>query len=132
MAANVSGRTFESVISGLMGVKGIKFDTQVTLPIRSIFGKQIRVDVLIEPCDRFPNGLIIESKWQDVTGSAEEKLPYLVMNIKTRYPFPSIVVIDGHGFTSGALEWLRDEVDGDKLLAAFSIKEFISWCNREL
>lgn len=132
MAANVSGRTFETVISGLMVHKSIKFDTHMRLPVKSIFGKQVQVDVLIQPCDRFPDGLIIEAKWQDVPGSAEEKLPYLVTNIKNRYPCPTIIVIDGHGFTDGARDWLRDEVDNDKLLAVFSIKEFISWCNREL
>jgi hypothetical protein len=132
MLANTSGRTFESVVIGLIGSKGIDFIPQAALPIRSIFNKQVRVDILIEPCSRVPNGLIVECKWQDVTGSAEEKLPYLVLNIKRQYPYPSIIVIDGDGFTDGAIEWTRTQVDGKRLLAVFSIREFISWCNREL
>lgn len=130
--ANSSGKTFESVVSGLISGKGIDFTPQATLPVFSCFGKRVRVDVLIEPCDRVPAGLIIEAKWQDSTGSAEEKLPYLVMNIKNAYPYPTIIVIDGSGLTRGSIEWIKAQVDHDKLLHVFSIKEFISWCNREL
>lgn len=130
--AHASGQVFESVIEGLIGVKGISFIPQATLDVLSIFGKRARVDFLIEPCARFPHGLIIEAKWQDSTGSAEEKLPFLVMNIKDRYPYPAIVVIDGDGFSCGAIDWIHDQVDGTKLRAVFSMKEFISWCNREL
>lgn len=132
IAANASGRTFEGVITGLLTRKGIPHVSQCSLSERSIFGRQLRVDVLIEPCDRIPNGLIIEAKWQDVTGSAEEKLPFLVENIKTHYPYPAVIVIDGSGFTAGAMNWLLSQVDGEKLIAVMSIKEFISWCNREI
>lgn len=132
MGANTSGKTFESVISGLLESKGINFISQAALPIQSIFGKRIRVDFLIPPCEQAPIGLIVEAKWQDSTGSVEEKLPYLVMNIYQHYPHPTIIVIDGQGFSDGALQWLNEQVDGDELLHVFSITEFISWCNREL
>jgi hypothetical protein len=130
--ANASGHVFESVVNGLMASKRIDYIPQATLDALSIFGKRIRVDVLVEPCVRIPDGLIIEVKWQGSLGSAEEKLPFLVINIKQCYPYPTIVVIDGDGFSSGSIEWIRDQVDGSKLLAVFSSKEFITWCNREL
>jgi len=127
-----SGQTFEGVIESLFTSNGIRVARQVQLSETSIYGKRIRVDFLTEPDSRVPKGLIVEAKWQDVTGTAEEKLPYLVINIKRFYPYPTIVVIDGHGFTAGAIRWIKRQVDNEKLIGVFSIKEFISWCNREL
>ena len=131
-AANRSGRTLEDVIASVLRSKGIPHEPQATLTQCSIYGRDTRVDFLVRPCGSIPRGLIIEARWQDVTGSAEEKLPYLVLNIKRSYPCPAIIVIDGHGFSGGALGWLRAEVDGEKLLAVMSIREFISWCNRKI
>jgi hypothetical protein len=128
-AANRSGQTFEGIIEDALTRKGVTADFQCALAERSIFSKRIRVDVKIDPCPAFPDGLIIEGKWQHTTGSVEEKLPYLVMNIRQRYPYPAIIIIDGSGFSEGALAWLRDQIDGH-LLAVFSLREFVSWLNR--
>jgi hypothetical protein len=130
--ANAAGQTLEGVIYDLLLRKGIEYDVQVTVGERSIFGKRIRVDVLILPCARFPEGLIIEAKWQDVTGTAEEKLPYLWLNIIEYYPYPTMIIIDGSGFSSGAIDWIKSKIDGKKLIAVKSVQEFMSWCNREL
>ena len=127
--ANLSGRTLENVIEDALVRKGLTPGVHCALDALSIFGKRIQVDVKIDPCLVFPTGLIVESKWQDVGGSAEEKLPYLVMNIRLRYPYPTIIIIDGHGWSDGALAWLRAQIDGH-LLAVFSLKEFVSWLNR--
>lgn len=132
MAANASGKTLEGVIFSTLKNKGLSPVPQCDLGVTSIFGKRIRVDFLIEPCVRVPNGLIIESKWQDVAGSAEEKFPYLVLNIKQRYPYPAIIIADGNGASAGAIFWIRDQVDGEHLLAVYSIAEFLSYCNRKL
>lgn len=127
--ANLSGRTFEGIVEDALLRKGLTPDFQCWLDAYSIFNKRIRVDVKIDPCTLFPDGLIIEAKWQDVGGSAEEKLPYLVLNAKHRYPYPTIVIIDGKGWSEGAIEWLRAQVD-DHLIAVYSTREFISWVNR--
>lgn len=97
-----------------------------------IYGTEIRADFVIGPCRQFPNGLIVESKWQDATGSVDEKFPYLVENIRTRYPAPCIVVLDGNGYRPGAADWMRRQVDGRKLIGVFTFTEFRVWCNRNL
>ena len=130
--ANAAGQTLEGVVSDLLARKGIDYHEQVTVGERSIFGKRIRVDFLILPCVQFQAGLIIETKWQDVTGTAEEKLPYLWLNITGYYPYPTMIVLDGSGFTSGAVDWIKGKIDGEKLIAVKSVQEFMSWCNREL
>jgi hypothetical protein len=73
-----------------------------------------------------------ESKWQEVQGTADEKLCYLVANIRSCYPCPAIVIAGGSGARPGAIKWLRSQVDGVKLYAVFHVEEFVSWCNRNL
>lgn len=132
MSANKSGKSLENMIVGPLDAHGITYRRQVSLAARSIYRKRIRVDVLIDPEPRLPAGLIIEGKWQDVTGTAEEKLPYLIINIKRYYPYPTIIVIDGDGFSPGAVEWAGKQVDDENLIGVVTLKEWNSWCNREL
>jgi hypothetical protein len=84
---------------------------------------QRRVDLFIVSKELFPNDLIFECKWQQVKGSADEKYPNLVNNIKTT-GIPTIVVIGGNGYKPGALEWLKKQVDGIVLMAVWAMEEF--------
>src|SRR5581483_1165623 len=86
----------------------------------SIYGTHLYADLVIENCHRWTDGLIIEVISQASRGSADQKLPYLVANIRERYPFPTIVVLIGQGFSDKAVDWLRDQVDCRKLLAVVS------------
>ena len=95
-----------------------------------IYGRPLRVDFCVEGVPDYPDGLIIESAWQDARGSIDEKFPYLVENIRSVYPCPTIIVISGGKQRSGAVTWLRSQVDGRHLLAVFSMDEFVSWSNR--
>jgi len=92
----------------------------------------LRADFQLGPTVAFQRGLIIECKWQDVGGSADEKLPYLVANIRERFPMPAIVIVDGHGMRAQAVEWLRRQVDGDRLVGVFDLGQFVSWLQRTL
>ena len=72
----------------------------------SIYGTPLAADFIIYGADTFPHGLAIESKWQHAQGSVDEKLPYLVLNIREGYRVPAIIVADGgghHRFTLGEL-----------------------------
>lgn len=128
--ANQHGRSAEGVISAILTQRGCTFERQKFIG-RSIFDSDLYADFYITTRDDYPIGLIIESKWQDVGGSVDEKLPYLVLNIKERYPCPAIVVLHGGGFRPGAERWLRRQVD-TKLIHVFRLEEFLSWCNRNL
>ncbi|MEO3707170.1 PD-(D/E)XK nuclease superfamily protein [Trichormus azollae] len=37
----------------------------------------------------YPSGLIVECKWQNSSGSVDEKLPYVNANIENFYPAPT-------------------------------------------
>lgn len=99
---------------------------------QSIYGHPLKTDFYLPYIQTLPNGLAIECKWQDCGGSVDEKYPYLVLNIKEKFPCPAIVVIDGGGYKQGAFEWLKEQVDNDHLIAVFNLAEFLTWVNREM
>ncbi|NJM73577.1 MAG: hypothetical protein HC862_27565 [Scytonema sp. RU_4_4] len=98
-----------------------------------IYGTEIYVDFYIIGSPKIPSGLIIECKWQQTSGSVDEKLPYVNLNIQNCYPSPAIVLIDGGGMKSGAITWLRNQVvHNQNLLAVHSLSTFIAWTNNNL
>jgi hypothetical protein len=128
--ANRSGRTIENTICSILDAKGYLYSRQVNIG-KTVYGHDLKVDVLINPSTLFPSGLIVESKWQDCAGSVDEKFPYLVLNIKEYMPYPAIVIYGGGGARAGAVAWLRRQVGGN-LLAVLSFEEFLSWSTRNL
>jgi hypothetical protein len=92
-------------------------DTQirpkVRYPIaRSIYDTKLYCDFVLFHPTRHPDNLIIESKWQQSRGSVDEKFPFLVANIRDRYPHATIIVLDGGGYKKQADLWLRAQIDG--------------------
>lgn len=128
--ANQHGRSAESVIASIVLQHTDRVERQKYIG-RGIFDSDIYVDFYLHDLPDFPIGLIIESKWQDASGSVDEKLPYLVENIRFCYPCPTVIVIHGGGFRPGAVRWLKAQVGG-KLVHVFRLEEFLSWCNRNL
>lgn len=103
------------------------FTRQINL-CESIYGTKIICDFILYNPEKYSNCLVIESKWQQSSGSVDEKYPFLVLNIKEKFPCPAIIVIDGGGYKPGAEKWLRSQVD-KKLLNVFNIREYITWVN---
>jgi hypothetical protein len=128
MKANRSGRIAEDFIASLLVSVGIAFKRQVVVG-RTIYDTELRVDFLVGNLREFPRGLVIESKWQDVSGSADEKFPYLVANIQ-QSNLPTIVIVHGGGCRPGALAWLYDRRDGVHLVEVYGLEGFISWVHR--
>lgn len=94
-----------------------------------IYGTKIKCDFILHHPQKYPENLIIESKWQSSSGSTDEKYPYLVHNILERYPSPCIIILDGDGYKPGAEKWLRSQVDKKKLKDVFNMREFRIWAN---
>lgn len=142
---NFSGKNLEEFIENLLFKKGYKyvskgkfmaacslnqsfFTKQFDL-CKSIYGGRIHCDFVIYSPDKHPDFLAIESKWQQSPGSVDEKFPYLVENIKKRYPYKTIIVIDGGGYKSKALEWIKNQID-NKLIGVFGMVDFQSLVNK--
>ena len=99
------------------------FYTQQLDLCSSIYGGKVRCDFVLYHPTKHPDFLIIESKWQQTSGSVDEKFPYLVENIKKQYPYNTLIVIDGGGYKRNALEWMKNQVD-DKLIGVYGMDDF--------
>lgn len=97
----------------------------------SIYGSDLNIDFIIYHPEKWPDSLIIEAKWQQEQGSVDEKYPYLVMNLKERCSERSMVVLGGGGCRSGAVRWLKEQMD-KQLIHVFSYEEFLAKANRGL
>lgn len=142
-SANFNGQELENIISNHLTAIGLKFinnfeftfgkknvfTRQYGIKETSIIGKKIRVDFAISSIPKFEQGLIIESKWQQVPGSVDEKYPYLIENIIEKYPAPTILVLDGGGYDSGLLNYLKSKTN-EKFIDVFSMVDFQVWGNR--
>lgn len=77
--------------------------------------------------------LIIECKSQTSGGSVDEKYPYLNENIK-KFPYKTIVILDGTHAKQGAKLWLKKQVGlNPNLIHVFvSFSEFREWAIKNL
>lgn len=124
-----SGRAAEDTIYCILKERGYDVHRQSALG-KSLKGGQITVDFLVMGHKDFPNGLIIESKWQEVPGSADEKLFALLADIQMRYPHPTVVVVGGGGARQSIVDHLRNHVGYQNLHAVMDFEEFLTWVIR--
>jgi len=127
--ANVTGSSAENLTRCILIEKGYLVKRNFPKYI-NIYGEDSKPDLFVQGIPGYEQGLIIEVKYQSVGGSVDEKYPSLIENIKTKYPYPTVIVIDGNGYRAGALSWLKMHIDGKKLINIFDINEFLSWTNK--
>ena len=79
----------------------------------------------------------VECKWQAVSGSVDEKLPYVYLNAIERWEEKEIIIlIDGKGWKKGALYWLKKAVEtrkmrtknDDRKIMVMDMVQFQTWC----
>lgn len=114
--------------SNLFSKKGGMFFTREYLVGKTLYDTNWKIDFLVSNLDGKIFG--IECKWQQSSGSVDEKFPYLVLNIKEKCPYPCIIIVDGDGYKPKAKEWLNRQVD-EKLLAVLSLNEFVKFTNKD-
>ena len=96
---------------------------------KTIYETPRKVDFLVINEALFPDDLIIECKWQQVSGSVDEKYPFLLFNI-IKTGVPTIILIDGEGYRLAALKFLKDEVSkASALRGAWTMAEFQTQVN---
>ena len=81
----------------------------------------------------------IECKWQQSSGSVDEKLPHLYLSAVDAIPEDNVIIlIDGNGFRDGAIAWLRNAVKkrlyiseekNNKNIMVMNATEFMTWAN---
>ena len=95
---------------------------------KTIYGTDLKSDFLLFHPQKWSMGLVIEVKWQQRSGTVDEKFPYLVMNIWSS-EYLTILILDGGGYREGAERWLRS-MQKHNLLHVFNLTEFITWANQ--
>jgi len=144
--ANYTGNQLEAVIQSTLERKGYRFIEKrqfnsaryLEQPIftkqypiaKSIYETDLFCDFILYHPIKYGKCLVIESKWQESSGSVDEKFPYLVVNIREQYPCATIIVLDGGGYKKQAEQWLRRQQD-KKLIHVFNMMEFQRWSNSE-
>ena len=95
---------------------------------QSIYGTNLFCDYILYHPQKHRDSLIVETKWQQIGGSVDEKYPYLLLNIQYRYPHRTVLVLDGGGYKAGAERWIRDQT-GNNLRAVYNMAQFQTWVN---
>lgn len=148
--ATLNGRGFDEAIASTLAGRGFKavrhkdwqgheeeYGGEVLIldaPYQSIYGRPSRSQFTLISA-RNNLRVRIEPRWQQVHGTADEKLPFFYLNAMAA-PDPVIIVIDGGGWREGAVAWLRraatrgqsDRPSGQ--VRVMSLVEFIAWVNR--
>ncbi len=92
----------------------------------TIYQTERKADFLVANDIKFPDGLIIECKWQQAKGSVDEKYPFLLVQYpKNRRSNNNPT--DGKGYKPNAKQWLADQVAKDMtrtLIGVWDMAEF--------
>ena len=144
-SANKTGGILEDFVAGLVGELGYNFVphglffamremgqriyTRQVVVGRDIYSKNRRVDFLLFHPVKWPACLVIQCKWQASRGSVEEKYPFEVLNIQ-QGGYPTIILLDGGGYSKGAEQWLRSQAGNNMLRHVFSQGEFQRFVSR--
>ncbi len=108
------------------------------VPYTTIYNHNGKTEFLLKS-QKYDFEARIECKWQQVAGSVDEKLPYLYLNCIESMPEKDILLlIDGDGWKTGSIEWLKNAVKNlqyttdaskNKHIRVFSLAEFMTWAN---
>jgi len=135
-------RGFEVINYGKWKKKPNDYGTELLLkhvPYTTIYGHPGYTEFLAQS-QRYCLNHRIECKWQQSSGSVDEKFPYLYLNCVEAMPEQNIIIIaGGGGMKKGTIPWLKrvvleqryfvDRVEG-KNINIFSLEEFILWANQ--
>lgn len=103
MTGNEYKKLIGRYLVSAFGGRGLKVYDEVSLGT-SIIGKQRRTDLLVVAPDG--TALAVECKFQDVSGTADEKIPYALDDMEAQR-IPGVVAYAGRGFSEGVLHLLQ-------------------------
>lgn len=134
-----SGRAVELGICGFLHTLGVQADHQRRTDWIGLKDNRITIDVFIHTHPAYPDGLAIESRWQDTPGSVDEKLLFKAMEIERRFKCPTIFVVAGGGARIPIVDQVKLLVDQDAPATQWglryvmsSIDELFAWCMKNL
>ena len=93
-----------------------------------IYGKNRHVDFILFRPVKWSECLVLQCKWQASFGSVEEKYCVEVLSIG-ECEFPSIIVLDGGGYSNGAEAWLKKQAGNSNLVSVMNMGEITRYCS---
>ncbi|MEQ8220823.1 MAG: PD-(D/E)XK nuclease superfamily protein [Candidatus Eremiobacterota bacterium] len=150
--ATGSGNTLEQTVTGTLLSKGFtpvnygeyikkknKYGEELlikNMPYKTIYGHDGKTEFLLKS-RKYSIEVRIECKWQQASGSVDEKYPYLYLNCIEAMPEKDIIIIiDGGGAKEGAVKWLKKAAENHvytantiKNIKVFNLVEFVKWAN---
>ena len=110
------------------------------VPYKTIYNHKGKMEFLVIS-KKYNLNVRIECKWQQVSGSVDEKFPYLYLNcIEKIEEKEFIIIVGGKGQKEGAINWLKnavknklytDETNKDKNIQIFDLDDFMKWANKK-
>jgi hypothetical protein len=104
----VTGAEYATLIASYVSRRFGSRDLKVYREIRvgkSIIGKNRCIDVFCV-CESTNKAFAIECKFQDSTGTVDEKIPYAIDDLRA-LPMSGCIAYAGKGFSEGVLHMLR-------------------------
>lgn len=152
--SNISGNLLETTVKTVLTAEGFelvkyrdweknkeKYGDEILLenvPFDTIYNHKGKTEFLLKS-KKYNLNIRIECKWQQVSGSVDEKLPYLYLNAIEAMPENTVMIlIDGKGWKHGAKEWLKKSVKQKKYsteenkykeIIIYNLVEFYTWAN---
>jgi hypothetical protein len=152
--SNTTGNQLEQAVKSVLTGKGFElttyriweknpenFSKEILLenaPFITVYNHKGNTEFLLLS-EKYHLKIRIECKWQQVSGSVDEKLPYLYLNAIEAMPEQDILIlIDGAGWKPGAIKWLKDAVkekryttekNRNKNIMVYNLTEFFTWAN---
>jgi hypothetical protein len=102
------------------------------VPYKSIFDTKSRSEFVINDRGR---KIRVECRWQESSGSVDEKFLYLLRNAVEYMPENEVLILyGGNGAREKAVQWLKKEAAkvSAKRIHVININEFLQWVRREL
>src|SRR5262245_21217719 len=111
-----------SRLAALVAYQGVEYARRAITGKESPYGEPFKVDLLLLGLPAYPKGLGIVARWQEGSGSADQKLFYTVACIK-RTIVPTYIVLDGDGWRESVWNYWAGQVRGP-FLGTISIDDF--------
>jgi len=154
--ASNQGRVLENQVKSILEQKGFKIVSftewknkpdaygkellLTNVPFKNIYEHKGKSEFLLKS-EHYNLTIRIECKWQQSSGSVDEKFPYLYLNcIEAMEEDQIIIIVDGDGAREGAVNWLKkvcnekkycDASNNKKTITVFNFAEFMIWANKQ-
>ena len=112
-------------------IDGNWFARQIRL-YENLYGARFIADFFVKG-ERLPDGLTIECKCQQSSGSVDEKYVFTVLSLR-KMPGISVMLLDGNGPRRCAREWIASESKKSRgrFMYCENISEFGRWAREKI